>query len=249
MKNVLYIVAFVLGFSVLAQNQALFNHANTLYNEGKYAEAIDKYEAILATKQQSAELFFNLANANYKLNNIASSIYYYEKALLLNPNDNDIKNNLSFAQNMTVDVIDTVPEGAFAKLFDNITHSMSFDEWAKTAVVLVFVTVLLFMFYYFAFSTVKKRLAFVGSLTALGLMLLCLTLAFHSYNLNKKNRPAIVFAQESKVNDEPNLRSQEVFRLHEGTKVQILDTVSNWKKIRLSDGKTGWISSKDIKAL
>ncbi len=78
---------------------------------------------------------------------------------------------------------------------------------------------------------------------------LSLLFAFHKYNLDKNDQPAIVFSKESKVKSEPNFRSNESFILHEGTKVQILDTVNNWKKIKLQDGKTGWISSEDIKAL
>ena len=94
-----------------------------MYNEGKYAEAISLYESILATKKHSAALYFNLANAHYKLNHIAPSIYYYEKALQLNPNDSDIKNNLAFAQNMTIDAINDVPEVGFSKLINNTTYS------------------------------------------------------------------------------------------------------------------------------
>jgi uncharacterized protein YgiM (DUF1202 family) len=84
---------------------------------------------------------------------------------------------------------------------------------------------------------------------ALILMCVALLFAFHKFNLDKKDKPAIVFAQESKVKNEPNSRSEESFKLHEGTKVQVLDTVKNWKKIKLADGKTGWISSEDIKPL
>ena len=249
MRNILYILIFLFNLVGFSQNDALFEQGNTLYNDGKYAEAIEKYQAILDAKQHSAALYFNLANAHYKLNNIAPSIYYYEKALQLDPNDTDIKNNLAFAKNMTIDAIDIVPEGWVAKLIKNITNSLSFDNWAKLAIVWVFCFVVLFLIYYFAYTTFKKRLAFIASLASLFLLCITLVLAFHSYNLTKKDRPAIIFAQESKVKSEPNSRSEESFRLHEGTKVQILDTVNNWKKIKLTDGKTGWVSNQDIKAL
>ncbi|MBJ6367385.1 SH3 domain-containing protein [Snuella sedimenti] len=249
MRNILYILIFLSNLVGFSQNDALFEQGNTLYNDGKYAEAIEKYQAILDAKQHSADLYFNLANAHYKLNNIAPSIYFYEKALQLAPNDTDIKNNLSFAKNMTIDAIDIVPEGWVAKLIKNITNSLSFDNWARLAIVWVFSFVILFLIYYFAYSTFKKRLAFIASLASLFLLCITLVLAFHSYNLAKKDRPAIVFAQESKVKSEPNSRSEESFRLHEGTKVQILDTVNNWKKIKLTDGKTGWVPNQDIKAL
>ncbi len=249
MKTIVYTLFFILSFFATAQNQQIFKEANALYNAGKYAEAIDKYQTILNANQQSAELYFNLGNANYKLNNIAPSIYYYEKALQLQPKDTDIINNLAFAKNMTVDVIDTVPQGPVEKFIKALTNTLTFNGWAKLAVGLVFCFILLFLFYYFAYSSLKKRLAFIASLVALLLVCLSLLFAFHSYNLDRLDKPAIVFAQESKINSEPNSRSEEVFRLHEGTKVQILDTVQDWKKIKLTDGKTGWISSNDIKAL
>jgi len=249
MKTVLYILTLFFGVYAFPQNKSIFDQANTLYNEGNYAEAIDKYNTILESNQHSAELYFNLGNAYYKLNNVAPSIYYYEKALQLEPNDVDIKNNLAFAKNMTIDAIDVIPETGLSKLIKTITNMMSFDIWAKVSVVLVFFFVLLFLVYYFTYATLKKRLSFIGSMTALILLFISLAFAFHKYNLDKNDQPAIVFTQETKVKSEPNTRSEEAFRLHEGTKVQVLDTVKNWKKIKLTDGKTGWISENDIKLL
>ncbi|WP_445731846.1 tetratricopeptide repeat protein [Mariniflexile sp.] len=249
MKQILYILSFLLCFGLFAQNKALFEQANALYNEGKYAEAINKYEAILRTKNQSAELYFNLGNAHYKLSNVAPSVYFYEKALQLAPNDADIKNNLAFAKNMTIDAVGVIPEAGLSKILNRATNTMPFDGWAKAAIVFVFSFVILFLIYYFAYSSLRKRLAFLGSIAALTLMFVSLLFAFHKFNLDKKDQPAIVFAKESKVKNEPNSRSEESFILHEGTKVQVLDSVNNWKKIKLQDGKAGWISSADIKAL
>ena len=241
----------VILFSVsgIAQNDALFEKGNELYNQGNYLEAIEVYKRILDSKNHSAELYFNLGNAYYKLNDVAPSIYYYEKALQLDPNDKDILNNLAFAKNMTIDAIDTVSEAWTTKLINTLANYMTFDGWAKTAVGLVVCFVLLFIVYDFAYASVKKRVAFIGSMVSLFLVIVSLVLAFHKFNLEKNNKPAIVFAQESKVKSEPNSRSEETFILHEGTKVQVLDTINNWKKIKLADGKTGWIPNADIKAL
>ena len=249
MKTVFYILFFLLSIGSFAQNQDLFEKANALYNDGKYAEAIDTYDVILDNGNHSADLYFNLANAHYKLNNIAPSIYFYEKALQLAPNDADIKNNIAFAENMTIDAIDVIPDAGFSKLLKSVTNKMSFDGWAKASVGLVFCFVILFLIYYFAYFTMSKRIAFIGSLTALALVCITLAFAFHKYNLDKKDNPAIIFVQESKVKSDPNNRSEESFRLHEGTKVQVIETYNDWKKIRLSDGKTGWVVSGDIKLL
>ncbi|EDP72621.1 aerotolerance-related exported protein [Flavobacteriales bacterium ALC-1] len=245
--TILFLYCFsVFGFS---QNDTVFEEANSLYNEGKYAEAIDKYEEILGLDTHSAELYFNLGNANYKLNNIAPSIYYYEKALQLNPTDKDIQDNLAFAQNMTIDAIDKVPEVGFSRILKNIVNTFNTDTWAKIAVGTVLLFVLLFLMYHFSYATTKKRIAFVTSILSLLIACFSVVMAFQKEGLDKKDNPAIVFAQESRVKSEANQQSEEVFRLHEGTKVQVLETYEDWKKIQLSDNSTGWVPSKDIKLL
>lgn len=249
MKKISYILIVLLSTLTFAQNNQLFDDANALYNDANYTEAIEKYKTILDSGEHSAELYFNMANAHYKLNHIAPSIYYYEKALLLKPHDKDIKNNIAFARNMTVDAIDSVPEVGISKLIKNITNMMAFDAWAKISVVLILLFVVLFIVYYFTNSTSKKRLAFITSNVSFLLAIVALVFAFHKFELVSNDQPAIVFAQETKIKSEPNLRSSEAFVLHEGTKVQILDTVNNWKKIKLSDGKTGWVMNDDIKML
>lgn len=249
MKHIFYI--FIALFSTInfGQNQTLFEQGNTLYNSGKYAEAIEKYQAILETGNHSEALYFNLANSHYKLSHIAPSIYYYEKALQLAPNDQDIKNNLAFAKNMTIDDVEVIPVAGFSKLLKNISDIMSFDSWAKLAVGSVIMFVIIFLIYYMTYSTIKKRFAFITSNIFLFLAVISLVIAFHKFNVAKKDKPAIIFAQETVIKSEPNNRSQELFRLHEGTKIQIIDTVSQWKEIKLTDGKTGWIENEDIKAL
>lgn len=249
MKSFFIILITLFSSLCVAQNQTLFEQGNTLYNKGKYALAIEKYEAILETGNHSEGVYFNLGNAHYKLNHIAPSIYYYEKALQLAPNDQDIKNNLSFAKNMTIDAIEVIPVSGFSKLLKSITGVMSFDSWAKLAVGSVIMFAIIFLIYYFTYSTLKKRIAFITSNIFLFLAAIALVIAFHKYNVDKKDKPAIIFAQETVIKSEPNNRSQELFRLHEGTKVQILDTVSQWKEIKLADGKTGWIQNEDIKKL
>lgn len=248
MKNIGYILLFFfIGLS--AQNEKIFEQANILYNEGKFAEAIDRYEVILDTDKHSAELYFNIANAHYKLNNVGPSVYYYEKALALKPDDKDTKNNLAFANNMRIDAIDNLPEVGLSRFVKKVTNSLSFDAWAKVSVALVLFFVVFYLLYYFTFQTGKKRFYFVSSTLSIILAFIALVITFYNYDVVKNKNPAIVFAQESQVKSEPNLRSDEAFTLHEGTKVQVLDTVNNWKKIKLSDGKTGWIPDEDIKLL
>ena len=250
MKKIIYILVLLFSTISFAQNEVLFDAGNRAYNEGNYQEAITSYERILDSGVHSGELYFNLANAYYKLNRIAPSIYYYEKAQQLLPNDDEVKSNLSFAQNMTIDAIEAVPEIGLSKILKGFINVLSFDTWAIISIVMVIVFVLLFLGYYFSQATARKRLAFVISSAAMMIAVVTLLFAFQKYEYQKKDQPAIVFAQESEVKVDPNLRSEVSFVLHEGTKVQILEMYDeNWTKIKLADGKTGWIPTSDIKAL
>ena len=250
MRHSIYILALLFSISINAQNDTLFNAANKSYNEGNYQEAIESYERILNNDVHSSELYFNLGNAYYKLNRIAPSIYYYEKALQLSPNNKDIKHNLSFAQNMTIDNIDVVPEIGLSRIRKNVINTFSFDTWAMLSVTFVLIFVVLFLGYYFLNATAKKRLAFIVSSSALVIALVCLFFAQQKYQFTQKDTPAIIFAKETDIKTDPNLRSNVAFTLHEGTKVQVLERYDkNWTKIKLADGKTGWIPSEDIKLL
>ena len=242
MKKILIILLLVQGLGATAQNEAVFNNATTAYNEGQYEKAIENYLEILEKGQHSAELYFNLGNCYYKLNQIAPSIYYYEKALLLRPNDTEIKNNLAYAQNMTLDAIDEMPETGLSKIKKNVTGFLSFDQWAKTAVAFMMLFVLLYIaFYFFRYSS-RKRVAFIISVISI-------VFAFIQYEDFKADRPAIVFSEEIAIRSEPNNRSQEVFKLHEGTKVNVLEELNDFQKVQIADGKIGWAPKESIKLL
>ena len=240
---------FLTVLASFAQDNKLFDEGNALYNEGKYAEAIDKYKIILDSGQHSAELYYNLGNAHYKLNNVAESVYYFEKALQLAPHDKDIQNNLAYAQNMTIDAINVQPEVGFSKVFKNLVNYFDHETWAKLSIGFMILFVGLFLWYYFSSNTGKKRLAFISFVVSLFCFAMAFALAFQRLEMDKRNKPAIVFAAETSVKNDPNPNGQELFQLHEGTKVQILETFENWDKIKLSDGKTGWIKTADIKPL
>ena len=249
MRKVIKIALFMIVALGFSQDEETFQRAGAFYNQEKYQEAIDAYKSILDSGQESASLYYNLANAHYKLSNIGPSIFYYEKALELAPNDEDIRNNLSFAQNATVDAIDVIPEGFVSKMVKTVTNMFNYDGWAWVSVAAIFLFVFLFILYYTSHISSRKRLFFVSSWVSFFIAILGVVLAFNQYNTIKNNQFAIIFSQETAVKSEPNLRSEEIFQLHEGTKVKVTETVNNWKKIKLTDGKIGWIPAEDLKEL
>ncbi|MBT8321269.1 MAG: tetratricopeptide repeat protein [Eudoraea sp.] len=249
MKKYLFLLFIILAPMAYAQPEIRFDSATVAYNNGNYDKAIAYYMEILEEGKHSAALYYNLGNSYYKLNQIAPSIFYYEKALLLSPKDPEIRNNLVYAQNMTLDAISPLPETTISRIYKQLTGIFSFDGWSYLAIVFVLVFVLSYiLFYYLRFST-HKRIAFISSLVAIALTVISIVFAFMRYQDFMEDQPAIIFDQEVTVKTEPNNRSEIAFTLHEGTKVNVLEEFESWKKIELSDGQTGWLLSESMKEL
>jgi len=244
MKHLVYILVFITSFGFA---QSGFEKGNVLYQKGQYEQAIQAYESVLDSHQQSAELYFNLGNCYYKLNKVAPAIYNYEKALVLAPEDADITNNLKFAQKLTIDEVKDVPKVGFAKLLRDFTGIYHFNTWALISVVFGLLFLGFFIGYYFSPSTRSKRIFFFGMFVWIVSLLVSLGAAIFEKNHFLNERPAIVFAEVIEVKSEPQKASPATFTLHEGTKVFVLETLGKWKKIQLTDGTEGWIESPAIR--
>jgi len=250
MKHLIYIFFIFCSLFINAQSaNELFKNANKLYTEQRYEDAIQLYESIEAKGLQSSELYFNLGNCYYKLNKIAPSIYNYEKALKIEPNNEDALNNLSYAKRMSIDVIEALPKTFLQRFSENFIMKFTFDQWALVGVITAFLTALFFLLYYFSISTRKKFVFFNLSLLMAVVLVLTTIFAFSNYDTVQKDRQAIIFATKSEVKNAPMMSSELVFELHEGTKVMILDGLDNWVKIKLADGKIGWIPESDLKEI
>lgn len=246
MKNIVYIL---LLFTQVFWAQDNFEAGNKFYRQDKFEEAVKAYESVLKTKQHSAELYYNLANAYYKLNKTAPAIYYYEKALVLNPDYSDAKNNLQFAQNMTIDDIKPVQKVGFGKIIHDFNSSYTYDGWAKIAIGFSILFLLFFMGYYFSATTLLKRIFFVGLFIVLIALVVSVASAIAEKASYENDKPAIIFADSVGVKNEPKENAENAFMLHEGTKVQILETLDNWRKIQLADEKEGWVNKDALKEI
>ena len=246
---ILVVLFAFLSFEGLSQTNALFENATTAYNQGEYQKAIEFYEAILEKGEHSAELYFNLGNSYYKLNEIGFSIYFYEKALLLAPHDQEIKNNLNYAMHMRLDAIDEMPKTVMDKVRNAVMSALTIDQWAYLSIVLLFLFVIFFIVYSISNAVSSKRIAFIIANTALLLSVLSVVMGYWADHYENSQRPAIIFDREVLVTSEPNERSEKVFTLHEGTKVYILESLEDWNKIKIADGQTGWTPAESMKLI
>jgi tetratricopeptide (TPR) repeat protein len=227
--------------------QTGFEKGNALYQKGKYEQAISEYESVFASKNHSAELYFNLGNCYYKLNKVAPAIYNYEKALILNPEDPEILNNLKFAHKMQIDEIKVMPQVGFSKMVHDFTSIFHYNTWAWISVGLATLFLFFFIGYYFSQIALSKRVFFFGMFVLLFLIFISVSSAISEKNHYESEKPAIIFAEMVLVKSEPQRASNTVFTLHEGTKVFVLETLDSWKKIQLTDGTEGWIEKTAIK--
>jgi len=229
--------------------ESIFSEANELYNKGSYIEAINNYKEIIKNDFHSAELYYNLGNAYYRLDSIASSVYYYEKALQLNPNDREIIDNLALVNKTLVDEIDPITTPLIESILKSLSNIFYFETWGYISIFFSFLIVALFLSYYFANSSRIKRLTFVLLCVSSILMLASLINGNKGYDNYVNNEYAIIYSYETDLKTEPNFRSETLFMLHEGTKVQVIENYNNWIKVRLVNGQVGYIQLIDVKIL
>lgn len=239
----------VMTFANQQQADSLFIAANKDYQKEDYAAALEKYKEIEKYGIASEDLLYNIANTYYKLNKIAPAIYYYEKVLKMNPRYKDAEFNLAFAKRMTIDNIEPLPKTISQKFRESIILQLSYNQWAWIAVGLAFAFGVLFLLYHFSYDSNTKKTYFAGSFISAALSVLFLFFAYANYKYQKNNTEALVFVQQTDVKTAPSMSSAVSFQLHEGTKVKILERVDNWKKIKLADGKIGWIVAEDVKEI
>ena len=236
---------------IFSNNQGiedLFEQSNDFYTNGNYENAVLGYLDILESGFESAELYFNIGNTFYKLNNIPESNFYYEKAKSISPNDNDILTNLSFAQNLRIDKIEKLPITELQNLKLSILDLLSEKGWSVSLITLIWLMCFSFIFYIVSNNSKFKRLFFSISIVFLILSSLTIYINFEKKKLNEI-KYAIVYDKEIEVWSEPNNISELKFLLHEGTKVKQIDTIQDWVNIQLENGTLGWIQSSSIKTL
>ncbi|PQJ16339.1 SH3 domain-containing protein [Aureicoccus marinus] len=229
--------------------QVVFEQAAEAYNAEEYKKAIELYESVLEEGQHSAALYFNLGNAHYQLGEVGPSVYYFEKALLLDPEDAEIRNNLNYANNMRIDAIEQVPKSFFGQVRESILGWFHFDQWARIGIVFMLISVMSFLAYQWIAGSTFKRFFFIVALGAVGLSLLTLLISYLDFQQYQSEQPAVIFSQQVSFTSAPNTRGDILFTLHEGTKVNVLEQYDQWAKVELPDGQTGWIISESVRLL
>jgi tetratricopeptide (TPR) repeat protein len=249
-KRYILIIIFISLFVRIAvsqdTNKDKFYQGVTYFTAGSYKEALQIWTDIYNTGYRSANLDYNIGNAYYKLNNIPLAILFYERAYLLKPADENINYNLQIARTLIVDRFQEIPELFFIKWYNFVSLFLSTNSWAKISITSFILFLLLLSLYIYSSRYRHKLIGFWLGVFFIVLSLISLAFTTRNKSLVYDSRKAIISSPMVNGKSSPDKSGNDIFVLHEGTKVTVEDEVGEWSEIRLSDGNKGWVPLNSI---
>ena len=251
------VVAFLvmlLPFAAQAQDDAyvdsLWNAANAAYTEGRWDDAAADYMMISDMGLESASLYCNAGDACFKAGNVPMAIVYYERALKIDPSYSDARYNLQLMNQMIQDRIDPVPEFVLKVWVKDICYVMDSDSWTICFFVFLALALAMLLLFLLSPSVAGRRTGFFTGAAALLLAVLSVSFALMQKSDYMNVDDAVIMRPVTSVKSSPSDESStDLFILHEGTKVRIIDEVGSWNNIELADGRQGWVRTGDLETI
>ena len=248
----IFILLFVLlciDISFASTQDALISKGNQAYQSGNFAQAADAYQQVVNEGFESPVLYYNLGNSYYRLGKIGYAILNYERAQKLAPGDEDITHNLALANSRIVDKIDNIPPFFLFKWWESLLAFFTISGWTYTAYFFYILILLSIGLFFFTKSPLSQKLSLYSA--AGFILLLIITSTFLAIRMNRElyNKNGVVIEQAVTAKLSPDDKSSDAFVIHEGIKVRLEDKVNDWVRIRLRDGKVGWLPEKDLRTI
>lgn len=248
MKQYILSLIFLLPAVLFAQgnNIQLWEKANAFFTTEEYQKALEIYQQIVDSGEESADLYFNLGNAFYKTGDVNNAILNYERAKVLAPHDEDIDFNLKIANQFVVTKIEPLTQPFFLRWRSSVVNKYPTDTWATISIISFLLFLILLGLYIFSKLVSIKRISFFIGIIAV--LFAGFTFSFAAQQKKKINerKHAIVFCPRVTVKSSPTQTGTDLFLIYEGLKVEITDSLNNWKEIKLADGNEGWMPDSCI---
>ena len=242
----LLVVAVVMPAATI---DSLKTVADSAFAKEDYETASTYYKRI-TEMGESSEICYNLGCCYYRMDDMAKSVLWFERAALLNPSDADIRFNLDMARSKTIDRITPRHEMFFAAAWHSMTLWRSADEWAICAVVFFVLMLILLTVYFFSPNIAVRKTGFFGALLSLFIVLLSNALAYSQREMQVERTGAIIMKPAVTIKSTPSAGGTDLFVLHEGTRVEILDnSMKEWVEVQIADGKVGWMERKQLEQI
>jgi tetratricopeptide (TPR) repeat protein len=245
----LIVVTFLTLFSYASENQLVIAKANKAYAEGLFTQAVELYKQVLTSGNESWELYYNLGNSYYKLNDFASAILYFEKAKKLNPGNEDINFNIKITNSKIADKIEPLPEMFYKRWYRNLVELFSVDNWARIVILSFIFSLLCGLLFVISQRVLLRKVGFWSGIIFFVISLVSVLFSVQNYQTLQDNTEAIIFTPTVTIKSSPDEKSIDLFVLHEGTKIQILDNIGNWYEIRIANGSVGWLLTSSVEKI
>ncbi len=261
MRKIIYIIVLVMMAIPSYGAVSLTQQADSAYNKDNYAEALRIYNEIATKEGTSSNLFYNMGNTYFRMGNKGMAILFYERALQLDPRNDDAKTNLNFVNSKIVDKTEALESNILAEIIQTIVGTQSSNGWAVTSALLFILSLGALMLYMFSTTILYRKIGFFGGLTILLFTILSLAASFSVRNRITESKYAIVISPSITLSTSPRLpkdKSEEAFILNEGTKVSVIDSVENktnqgviekWYDVKADDSHRAWVEKKNIKII
>ena len=247
-KGIVSIIVFLLFALWASAENTPEQRAAKAYADKNYQEAAMIYDSLI-NKGQSADLYYNYANTQFRLNNIGKAILFYERALVLSPYDSDIRRSLEYANTTITDKIDGFHTFFIVEWLQEISKIFNSNQWAYICIGLFVLGLILVLMFLFSTTMNIRKIAFYLGIVVILASFISLFFSFYQKKYLTHNPYAIVMDGSVSVKASPSMAGKELFILHEGTKVEIIADIDNWKKIEIADKRTGWLPAKTIERL
>ncbi len=250
LRTTLFILAVFVPLILLADGaKTLFQHATEEYEKQNYDSSIALLDSLLDAGLESPELYYNLGNAWFKLGEVPKAILYYEKAKKLAPNDPDIIYNLELANTRIADKIEPVPEFFLTKWWKRAINFFNEDQWMLINVLSFGLMLIFAVLFFVAHSKRNKQIGFYMGLVFLFISLMTGFMGYSNYKNLSTHNSAIVFTPTVNVKSSPTANANTIFVIHQGTKVELIDQLKDWYRIKLANGSVGWIKEEDFEKI
>lgn len=254
MKKILLLCVAVitLALSSKAQNtdiNALLQKANEAYVAKDFKLSADLYNEIIKQGYYAPELYYNYGNACYKQDDYKNAILNYERAIKNKTDFEDAKINLKMANQHLRDQFKEIPESNFSAISEQIAKGVGLNGWAAMCLIFFAIGLGLIVLYFFAEEVNIRKFSFSFGFVFIVLSIIALSLGYFTDSVMKNKSEAIIMTTVVTAKSSPDATGTDLFRIHEGLKVQIKDKSGNWLEIRLPDGRVGWVENNTLEEI
>ena len=254
--NKIYITLLLLFFASTISANSLTHQADSAYTEDNFVEAISLYNKIIQEEGTSSLLYYNLGNSYFRSGKLGKAIICYERSVILDPSNEDAITNLNFVRSQITD-----KPGDNGTWISNTINELRTSTHANTSAVLALVSFILLMcsiiIYIYSSKVRIRKLGFFSAVTLLFCSIITNIFAYKAAKIACTHNMAIVIEPSTILSTSPRVpkdRTEEALLLHEGTKVEILDSICNstsdkWYDVKVDNSHRAWINADAVEII